>query len=74
MLNRKCPLLNMTDLQANGAVNALKALIANPLAAKGLSRLRAGLRAQIKGLTIIIDLIRNLLVSPHGHLFNILVL
>jgi hypothetical protein len=60
------------------AVYALKTLIANLLATKGLSRLRAGLRAQIKGLTIIIDLICNLLVSPQSHLvatlFNILVL
>ena len=48
---------------------ALKALIANLLAAKGLMRLRAGLRAHIKGLIIIIDLICNLLRSPPiGHL------
>jgi len=56
-------------------VYALKALITNLPAAKDLSRLRTGLRAHIKGLTIIID---NLLVSPQSHLvailFNILVL
>ena len=50
------------------AVYSLGALITNLLAIKGLSRLRAGLRAQIKGLTIIIDLICNLLVSPQSHL------
>jgi hypothetical protein len=50
------------------AVNGLKALITNLLAVKGLLRLRAELRAQIKGLTIIIDLICNLLRSPWSHL------
>src|ERR1700683_3548497 len=50
------------------AVNGLRALITNLLAVKGLSRLRAELRAQIKGLTIIIDLICNLLRSPWSHL------
>ena len=48
-------------------MNSLKALITN-LLVKGLSRLRAELRAQIKGLTIIIDLIGNLLRSPWSHL------
>ena len=50
------------------AVYALKALIANLLAAKGLTRLRAGLRARVKGLTIIIDLICNLIGLPRSHL------
>jgi hypothetical protein len=49
-------------------VNGLKALITNLLAVKGLSRLRAELRAQIKGLKIIMDLICNLLRSPWSHL------
>jgi len=40
---------------AQGTVYALKALIANLLTAKGLTQLRAGLRANVKGLTIIID-------------------
>jgi hypothetical protein len=56
------------EQQANLAVNGLKALITNLLAVKGLLRLRAELKAQIKGLTIIIDLICNLLRSPWSHL------
>jgi hypothetical protein len=51
----------LTDHQA---VYALKALIANLLTAKGLTQLRAGLRAHVKGLTIIINLICNILGSP----------
>jgi hypothetical protein len=59
-------------------VYALKALIANLLAVKGLTGLRAGLRAHVKGLIIIIDLICKLLRSPQSHLLatslNVLVL
>src|ERR1700683_2172890 len=51
-----------------GPVNGLKALIRNLPAVKGLSRLRAELRAQIKGLTIIMDLICDLRRSPWSHL------
>jgi hypothetical protein len=69
--------INILALLQN-SVYSFKALIANLLAAKGLSRLRAGLRAQIKGLTIIINLICNLLGSPRSHLLatplNVLVL
>ena len=46
----------------------LKAIITNLLGVNGLSRLRAELRVQIKGLTIIMDLISNLLRSPWSHL------
>ena len=59
-------------------VYTLKALIANLLAAKGLTWLRARLRACVKGLMIIIDFICNLLRSPQSHLLatslNVLVL
>jgi hypothetical protein len=46
-------------------------LITNLPAANGLSRLKAGFRAQIKGLTIIINLISHVTSeSPHGHLIQ----
>jgi hypothetical protein len=51
-------------------VYALKALIANLLAIKGLTGLRPRLRAHVKGLIIIIDLICNLLRSPQSHLYQ----
>ena len=55
-------------MQLCGRLHQLKALITSLLAVKGLSRLRAGLRAQIKGLTSIINLICNLLRLPRSHL------
>ena len=56
---------------AGKSVYSLNALITNLMAVKGLSRLRARLRAQIKGLTIIINLFviySGTLESPLGHL------
>jgi len=62
------------ESEPDNSMYTLKALITNLLAVKGLT----GLRAHVKGLIIIIDLICNLLRSPRSHLLatslNVLVL